>query len=93
MGEITNFIHSSWGKKLMQLMQLVRELELLLVLGIAGSLFGCGSGPQEDALAAQKGTGEARAEAQKALHKQLKESAKANAPDPSAGRGPKRKGG
>jgi hypothetical protein len=75
----------------MQLRRFVQALGLVLVLGVFSSVVGCGSGPQEGALAEQKDTGKARGEAQKALHQQLKQ-AKSNAPDPSQGRGPKRKG-
>ena len=61
----------------MRLTQFVRAFGLLLVLGICGAVLGCGSAPQESALAEQKDAGKIRSEGHRALHQQVKEGAKA----------------
>jgi hypothetical protein len=73
----------------MQMARFVRAFGLLLGLGVVGAVVGCGSGPQQSALAEQQESGKIRAEGHKAFHEHLKES-KSNGPDPRQGRGPKR---
>jgi hypothetical protein len=60
----------------MQLTRIVRAFGLFLVLGVGGSVVGCGSGAQQGALAEQKDAGKIRSEGHRALHQQVKEGAK-----------------
>jgi len=71
----------------MQLMRFVRALGLFLVLGVFGSVVGCGSGAQQGSPAELEEAGKSIAEGQRNFHKQLKESNKAEAAAKNASRG------
>jgi hypothetical protein len=58
-----------------------RTLGLLLVLGVVGSVVGCGSSAPQSSPAQLEEAGKAISEGQRKLHQQLKESAKTGGPD------------
>jgi hypothetical protein len=53
----------------------------LLVLGVVGSVVGCGSSAPQSSPAQLEEAGKAISEGQRKLHQQLKESAKTGGPD------------
>jgi len=71
----------------MRVIRFVRALALLLLLGVFGFVVGCGSGPDQSALANQDESGQdATKKGLRTFHKQLRESAKANSTDRKSGR-------
>jgi hypothetical protein len=71
----------------MQLMRLARALGLFLVLGVFGSVVGCGSGPQQGAVAGQDEDGMVAAnKGLRTFHKQQRESAEAKSSNGRSGK-------
>ena len=72
---------------MMQLTRLARALGLFLALGVFGSVAGCGSGPQQGAVAGQDKDGMVAANKElRTFHKQMRESAKAKSSNGRSGK-------